>query len=104
MTASANIKNDVYAFYLKGRYYAGIMRIYGLLHIDSVWTNANNGLLNILIDVKINTFGQNYFIKTNVSDKYTFLKLQDIKKEKNNKLLINEELRNNFKSFHRKGS
>ena len=53
-------KNQVYAIYLKGRYIPGTLHSYGLIHIDSVWTAA--GLYKMMIGVKINIVGQNYFI------------------------------------------
>ena len=57
-----NERNNVYAFFLKGRYSPGnSYRIYGLMHIDSVW-KAGTGLYKMVLDVKINTLGQNYFV------------------------------------------
>ena len=57
-----NVRNNIFAFYLKGRYSHGnSYRIYGLMHIDSVWI-AGTGLYKMLLDVKINTLGQNYFV------------------------------------------
>jgi hypothetical protein len=63
-TLPENVKNDVYAFFLKGRFSPGnSFRAYGLLHIDSVWNNISLGLSKIMFDVKINKVGMNYFIR-----------------------------------------
>jgi hypothetical protein len=56
------VKNNVFAFYLKGRFIPGNLKIYGLVHIDSVWKNSGSGLFKMMIDVKINTLEKNYFI------------------------------------------
>jgi hypothetical protein len=54
------LKHPVYAFYLKGRYNGVDPRIYGLLRIDSVYFDANY-YKHIIINVKINTKGNNWF-------------------------------------------
>ncbi|MGB9695706.1 MAG: carboxypeptidase-like regulatory domain-containing protein [Ignavibacteria bacterium] len=53
-------KHPVYAFYLKGRYNGTEPRIYGLLHIDSVYYDGNY-YRHAIISVKINTKGNNWF-------------------------------------------
>jgi len=57
-----SVKNNVYAFYLKGRYSPGYTRVYGLVHIDSAWFDAPSNSYKIMIDAKINKNEQNYFI------------------------------------------
>jgi hypothetical protein len=47
--------SPVYPFYLEGR-----GSIYGLLYIKSAY--IENSIFNLIVDVKINTNGQNYFI------------------------------------------
>jgi hypothetical protein len=62
-TPAPSARNNVYAFYLKGRYSPGnSYRIYGLVHVDSSWYYGPTKQYKILIDVKINTLEQNYFV------------------------------------------
>ncbi len=57
-----SVKNNVYAFFLKGRYSPGYTRVYGLVHIDSAWFDGASNLYKIMVDAKINKNEQNYFI------------------------------------------
>jgi hypothetical protein len=62
-----NAKNQVFAVYLKGRYIPGTLHTFGLVHIDSVWIES--GLYKMMMDVKLNIVGQNYFISNTTLSK-----------------------------------
>lgn len=52
----------VYGFYLLGRYlYGGGMTVYGLLRISDVYYDTNLGLNVMVVDLKVNRRGNNYF-------------------------------------------
>lgn len=55
---------SVIPFYLYGRYNpnSGSPKIYGLLYIKSSWIDTGNNRFMVLVDVKINKNGENYFI------------------------------------------
>lgn len=57
-------EQSVVPFYLYGRYLAnpGSSKIYGLLYIKSSWIDTGNNRFMVLVDVKINKNGENYFI------------------------------------------
>jgi|WetSurMetagenome_2_1015567.scaffolds.fasta_scaffold30514_2 hypothetical protein len=62
-----NITNGpVFPFYLKGRFESSLQepKIYGLLYIKSTYLDPSN-IFNVIVDVKINKNGQNYFIIKN---------------------------------------
>jgi hypothetical protein len=63
LTSPPGARNNVYAFYLKGRYSPGnSYRIYGLVHVDSSWFYYPTNQFKIVLDVKINVLEQNYFV------------------------------------------
>ncbi len=52
----------VYGYYLLGRYlFAGGVRMYGLLRISDIYYDTSLGLNVMVVDLKINRAGNNYF-------------------------------------------
>lgn len=58
------IENSVYPFYLAGRYsiYPGTAKIFGLMYINSVWTDPGSGKIMVRVDLKENRNGENIFL------------------------------------------
>jgi hypothetical protein len=54
----------VYPFYLKGRTEQNQLqhKMYGLLYIKSAYIDPGSSLFTVIVDVKVNRNGQNYFI------------------------------------------
>jgi len=57
-------ENSVYPFYLAGRntLNPGSPKIYGLLYINSIWTDPGSGNVRMRVDIKENRNGLNYFV------------------------------------------
>ncbi|MBI5402272.1 MAG: hypothetical protein HY959_02640 [Ignavibacteriae bacterium] len=57
-------ENAVYPFYLAGRYsiYPGSAKVFGLLYINSVWTDPGSGKVMVRVDIKENRNGENNFL------------------------------------------
>lgn len=55
----------VFAFYLKGKYTAGITSnpVFGMIYLDSAWDNGGLFPYRLQVDVKINTAGRNQFLQ-----------------------------------------
>jgi hypothetical protein len=57
-----SFSNEVYGFYLRGRNYQGYQyNVYGLLRINNFYFDNGSNLYKLLVDLKINRKGQNYF-------------------------------------------
>lgn len=55
----------VFAFYLKGKYAAGITAnpVFGMIYLDSAWNAGGLFPYRLQVDVKINTAGRNQFLQ-----------------------------------------
>jgi hypothetical protein len=55
----------VFAFYLKGKYTAGITAnpVFGMIYLDSAWNQGGLFPYRLQVDVKINTAGRNQFLQ-----------------------------------------
>ncbi len=61
------LENSVYPFYLVSRYIANpsLPKIFGLLYIKSATIEPINNRFTVIVDVKLNRNGQNYFLPNN---------------------------------------
>jgi len=59
---TAGFSNEVYGFYLEGRKLLGYQfNVYGLIRINNFYFDNSDNLYKIVLDVKVNRFGENYF-------------------------------------------
>jgi hypothetical protein len=60
--STSSFSNEVYGYYLHGRNYLGYQYfVYGLIRINNFYLDNNDNLYKIVVDLKVNRKGQNYF-------------------------------------------
>ncbi|MCI0474199.1 MAG: carboxypeptidase regulatory-like domain-containing protein [Ignavibacteria bacterium] len=60
---SSSLTNEVYGFYLKGRKFIGYQYdVYGLVRINNFYLDNSSNLYKLVLDLKVNRKGQNYFL------------------------------------------
>lgn len=60
---ASSLSNEVYGFHLKGRKFIGYQYdVYGLVRINNFYFDNSSNLYKLVLDLKVNRKGQNYFL------------------------------------------